>query len=244
MKGALAIKPEMSEEEMERTIEEFLPFIKYSAYRLAWRMPPQLSVDDLVSVGIMGLLDALKRYKDGIVKLSTFVEFRIKGAMLDELRSQEAIPKSMKRKINLIKNMFIRLEKKLGRHPEDEETAEALGITLDEYYRILQASNTAAALHFEDLSEKVQGDKRLDVMECISDPDAKTPLAIYEENNIKEVLECLIDGLPAKEKLILSLYYWEEMTMKEIGKALNLTEGRVSQLHNKILLRLKAKIRL
>jgi RNA polymerase sigma factor FliA len=239
---AVKTKREMNEEEKEALIEEFLPFIKYTAYRLSWRMHPQLSVEDLISVGIMGLLDALKRYKEGIVKINTFVEFRIKGAMLDELRSSEWIPKSMKKKINSIKKAHAKLEQELGRLPEDDEIADNLEMPLEEYYRILQNSSNAIAFRIEDFGDRTHNDNGMDITECIADPEAKSPLAILEESKNKEILAGFIAELPEKEKLILSLYYWEEMTMKEIGKTLNLTEGRVSQLHNQALIRLKAKV--
>ncbi|MEW6417077.1 MAG: FliA/WhiG family RNA polymerase sigma factor [Nitrospirota bacterium] len=237
----ITYKTEISEEGKEQIIKEFLPFIKYTAYRLAWRLPPQLTVDDLTSVGIIGLLDALQRYNKGRVKLNTFVQFRIKGAMLDELRAHNWIPRSMKKKIDSIKKAHLKLEKELGRLPEDEEVARSLGILLDEYYRILQIANSRVTLRFEDFNEKYE-ESGLDVTECIPDPNAKSPLEVFEDNNKREVLAVLINELPEKEKLILSLYYWDEMTMKEIAKALKLTEGRVCQLHSQALIRLKAKL--
>jgi RNA polymerase sigma factor FliA len=235
-------KNEMSEEEKEKIIREFLPFIKYTAHRLAWGLPPQLTVDDLISVGIMGLLDALQRFTEGRVKLNTFVQFRIKGAMLDELRANNWIPKSMNKKISSVKNAHLKLENEFGRLPDDKEITEYLGMSTDEYYKILQVASTQVTLRFEDFSERMHSEDNLDMMECISDPDAMTPLDILEENNKKEVLAGIIDELPEKEKLILSLYYWEEMTMKEIAKVLNLTEGRVCQIHSQALIRLKAKV--
>jgi len=235
----LAYKTGLSEEDKERIIQNFLPSIKYTAYRFAWRLPPQLTVDDLISVGIIGLLDALNRYREEEGKLTTFVDYRIRGAMLDELRTHDWLPKSIKKKIDSVKKAHQSLEKELGRMPEGEEIAASLNISLDEYYKILQQANMQTMLRFEDFSE-MHDDNGLDMMECIADPDAKSPLEIVENNYKKEILASLINELPQKEKLILSLYYWEEMTMKEIGSVLNLTEGRVCQLHNQALMRLKA----
>jgi len=235
-------KNEISEEEKEKIIKDFLPFIKYTAHRLAWGLPPQLTVDDLISVGVMGLLDALQRFTEGRVKLNTFVQFRIKGAMLDELRANNWIPKSMNKKISSVKNAHLKLEKEFGRLPDDKEITEYLGMSSDEYYKILQVASTQVTLRFEDFSDRMHSEDTLDMMECISDPNAMTPLDILEENDKKEALAGIIDALPEKEKLILSLYYWEEMTMKEIAKVLNLTEGRVCQLHSQALIRLKAKV--
>jgi RNA polymerase sigma factor for flagellar operon FliA len=235
-------KTELSEEEQEKIIKDFLPFIKYTAYRLAWRLPPQLTVEDLISVGIMGLLDALSRYRENEAKIKTFAEYRIKGAMLDELRSHDWIPKSMKKKIASIEKAYLALEKEKGRSPEPEEIAEKLNITLDEYYKILQTAYSGRTLRFGEFNKKMNEENGLDLTESIPDPNMKTPLEIYEDNHQKELLASLIDKLPEREKIILSLNYWEEMTMKEIGKVLNLTEGRICQLHNQALLRLKAAI--
>ncbi len=235
-------KVEWSEEQKEKIINESLPFIKYTAYRLGQRLPPQLSMNDLVSIGIMGLLDALQRYAEGRVKIKTFVEYRIKGAMLDELRSHDGVSRSLKNKINQIKNAHRKLEKELGRLPDEEEVAKSLNITLDNYYRTLQTANNAVVFSFEDFRGKMKEEKEIDIMECIPDPTMKTPLELMEENSSREALAHLINDLPEKEKLILSLYYWEELTMKEIGKVMNLTEGRVCQLHSQALIRLKARM--
>ncbi len=235
-------KTEMTELEKEKVIADSYPFIKYTAYRLAKRLPPQLSVEDLISVGVAGLLDALQRYTEGRVKLSTFVDYRIKGAMLDELRSNDWAPRSLKDKINSVKKAHSRLERELGRPPNEEEAAKRLGISLDEYYKILQNANNAVVLRFEDFHERMQEDDGPDMTECIPDPKSKTPLQLFEDCDTREALAHQIDALPDKEKLILSLYYWEELTMKEIGKVLNLSEGRVCQLHTQALIRLKSKL--
>jgi RNA polymerase sigma factor for flagellar operon FliA len=235
-------KPELSEQEKEKIINDSLPFIKYTAYRLAHRLPPQLAVNDLISVGIVGLLDALQRYTEGRVKLNTFAEYRIKGAMLDELRSHDWVPRSLKTKIGRIRKAHRELEQDLGRMPFEEEIAQRLDITLDEYYRTVQSASNAVVFSFEDFRDTMYEESDMDVTECIPDPTAKNPLELLEENTSKEALAQLIDRLPEKEKIILSLYYWEELTLKEIGKVLSLTEGRVCQLHNQALIRLKAQI--
>jgi len=235
-------KREFDEEEKERIVKDFLPFIKYTAYRLAWRLTPQLTVDDLMSVGIVGLLDALGRYREEEGKINTFVEYRIKGAMLDELRAHEWVPKSMKKKIAFVEKAYLDIERENGRLPEPPEVAQKLNITLDEYYKILQSAHSGNMLRFEEFRRKMNGEGGFDLEESIPDPNMKTPLELYEDNKKKELLADLVGKLPEREKIILSLYYWEEMTMKEIGKALNLTEGRICQLHNQALMRLRAKL--
>lgn len=232
----------LTDEEKERIVKDLLPYIKYTAYRLSWRLPPQLTVDDLVSVGVVGLLDALSRYRNNGTPLRPFVELRIKGAMLDEIRAQDNASRSMRKKMKAIKETHNELERELGRLPEDEEIAETLHIPLDEYYRILQRANSRITLHFEDFTDNGQSDDNLDITECIPDRNAPTPLEVYESKNLKERMAELIRGLPEKERLVLSLYYWEELTMKEIGKVLEITEGRVCQIHNQALMRLRAKM--
>jgi RNA polymerase sigma factor for flagellar operon FliA len=233
---------ELTDDEKERIINDSLPFIKYTAYRLARRLPPQMDVEDLISVGIMGLLDALQRFEEGRVKINTFVEHRIRGAMLDELRSQDWVPRSVKKKVEAIRKGHQKLQAELGRPPEDDEVAKSIGVSLDEYYRTLQDAHNAVCFSFEDFHERLFGDDEGDVLSCIPDRSGKGQLEVMEENAVVEDLAQRIETLPEKEKLVLSLYYWDELTMKEIGNVLGLTEGRVCQLHSQAVLRLKAQM--
>jgi len=233
---------ELNEAEKETIINNSLPFIKYTAYRLSHRLPPQLSVNDLISVGIVGLLDALKRYTEGRVKMNTFTEYRIKGAMLDELRAHDWIPRSLKQKIGLINKMQKQLQETLGRSPSEEEVADSLGMTLDEYYRTLESASHAVVFSFEDLRGPSWQEGDPDVIECVPDTSAKSPLEQLEENCTRDALAELIDQLPEKERLVLSLYYWEELTMKEIGRVMKISEGRVCQLHTQAILKLKSQM--
>ena len=238
----LGYKTEISEKEKEQIVKDFLPFIKYTAYRFGKRLPPQMTINDLISSGIVGLLDSLQRYEEGRVKMSTFVEHRIRGAMLDELRSQDWVPRSVKTKINAIKKTHQKLEQLLGRAPLEEEIAADLGIPLEDYYKTMQDAHVAVTLSIEDFNYMTHDGHEMDATERIADPAAKTPFEILEDTTLKEALAQHIGSLPEKEKLVLSLYYWDELTMKEIGKVVNLTEGRVCQIHNQALLRLKAKL--
>ncbi len=238
----LEIRTELSEQEKEKIINDAMPFIKYTAYRLAHRLPPQLSVQDLISVGVIGLLDSLQRYTEGRVKIKTFTEYRIKGAMLDELRSQDWIPRSLKDKIGQIKRAHRELEKECGGPPEVEEVARRLGLSLDEYYRIVQSASNAVVFSFEDFRDRGQEEGDMDVTECIPDAAMKTPLELLEENSVREALAQRIERLPEKEKLILSLYYWEELTLKEIGRVVSLSEGRVCQILNQSMITLRSQM--
>ncbi|MBF0608250.1 MAG: FliA/WhiG family RNA polymerase sigma factor [Candidatus Magnetobacterium sp. LHC-1] len=240
--GTKVYKAEISNDQREEVIKDFLPFIKYTAFRLLNRIPPQLTVDDLISVGIIGLLDALENYDPTKSKLKTFAEFRIKGAMLDELRNFDTASRSLKEKVCELKGVFVNLEKTLGRAPEDEEVAAELKISLDGYYKILKDADSVITLRFEDFSGKLSGGEDINMVDNIPDTSGKDPLAQLIELSQRNTLARLIDGLPYKEKMVLSLYYWDELTMKEIGKVLSLSEGRVCQLHSQAILRMKAML--
>jgi len=237
-----AYKTEIGEQEKEKLINNSLPFIKYTAYRLSKRLPPHLSVEDLISVGVAGLLEALQRFTEGRVKFTTFAEYRIKGAMLDELRAHDWVPRSLKDKVTLIKRAHMKLEQELGRVPDEEEIAKSVNMPLNEYRRALQDVSNAVVFSFEDFNEQLGDGGEINVTDSIPDPHAKTPLQLYEDKDTRDLLARQIDTLPHKEKLVLSLYYWDELTMKEIGNVLDLTEGRVCQLHNQALIRLKAQL--
>jgi RNA polymerase sigma factor for flagellar operon FliA len=229
------------EDRKEGVIREFLPFIRYSARRLGWRLPPGLSEDDLVSAGVVGLLDALRRFREGTVKLKTYAEHRIKGAMLDELRAADNLPRNVRDRVNAMKSAYGKLEHLLGRPPEDSEVASALGVSVEEYRKILRESGAALHLRFEDFHGRGGDDGTDGLLENLSDAEGKDPLSLLEGANMRDLLAGVIREIPEKERIVLSLYYWDELTMKEIGKVLGLTEGRVSQLHGQALLRCKAR---
>ncbi len=229
-------------DERERIIHEFMPYIKYTARRLGWRLPPGLSEEDLASAGIMGLLDALTKFRSGEVKLKTYAEYRIRGAMLDELRAADNLPRSARDRVNALKCAHSRLEQKLGREPGDDEVAEALGVSIDEYHRTLLENGNGMTLRFADFDARGDGDGEQNFLETVPDPSASDPLTLLECENRRQVLARVIEALPEKEKLVLSLYYWDELTMKEIGMVLGLTEGRVCQLHSQAIVRCKARL--
>lgn len=235
-------KAEISEDEKEGIIKELLPFIKYTANRLSLKLPPQLTTDDLISAGLIGLLDAIERFEYRGAKLKTFAEHRIKGAMLDEIRAAEWTPRSVKKKANEIKNAFSKLERQFGRLPMEEEVADEMGISLEQYHKTLQQTNKSTVYRFEELEGRCSYNEDINIMECIPDSSAENAISTIQRKELEDILKTLIDELPEKERLLLSLYYWEELTMKEIANILNITEGRVCQLHNQALIRIRAKI--
>lgn len=234
-----------TEEEKEAVLKDMLPYIKYTAYRLAWRLSPQLTIDDLLSVGVIGLLDAIERYDPSRqTNIKTYAEYRIKGAMLDELRSAEWAPKQLQKKINNLKSAYRRLEQKLERPPSEEEVAEELGIDPKELFKLLQDANGSVTISLEDIEYRVgqSGDTDYNIYEHIQDKNIDDPLTLIEKSDFKGHLLKAMDRLPEREKIILSLYYWEEITFKEIGKVLGISESRVSQLHSQALIRMRAYI--
>ena len=239
----LKYKSKITEETKEEIIKEFLPYIKYTAYRLSWKLPPHITIDDLISVGLMGLMDAEDRFEPGKVKLKTYAELRIKGAMIDELRATAWIPRSMRKKIEEINNARTRLGKKIGRMPDDADVAKSMKMPLDDYFKILRFATEANPIRLEDFRNNKYSDSNLNITECIADPKAKSPLSILEEKDNQEELAALIETLPEKEKLVLALYYWEELTMQEIGKVLSITESRVCQIHSQAVAKLKIKLK-
>ncbi len=234
-----------TEEEKEGIIKDMLPFIKYTAYRLAWRLPPQLTVEDLISAGIMGLLDAMERYDETkAASLKTYAEYRIKGAMLDEIRASDWTPKHLQGEILKMRRTYACLEQELGRPPTEEEVAEAMGIDLNDLHKLLQEANQSLQLSLEEIGHRVErnGNGEYDIHEHLEDTSGEGPFEYTEKEEMKARLVEAINELPERERLILSLYYWDELTFKEIGQVLGLSESRVCQLHSQALMRIKGKL--
>jgi RNA polymerase sigma factor for flagellar operon FliA len=225
----------------EELILTYTPLIKYIAMRLASRLPAHVSVDDLISCGIIGLIDAIDKFdtsKD--VQFKTYAEFRIKGAMLDELRSLDWVPRSIRRKVHDLERACGELEKRLGRPATDEEMAEALGLDLDGFYKLLNETKAVSFLDIELLREKGGSSGEGANDEFANEED---PFLAFNYREVRGLLAHAIGELPEKEKLTVSLYYYEELTMKEIGQVLGYTESRISQMHSKAMLRLHSKLK-
>jgi RNA polymerase sigma factor for flagellar operon FliA len=235
-------KHKISEKQKEEIVEQFLPRVKYYASKYAFCLPSELSIEDLVSAGIVGLLEAIERYDPSMnATLSTFADFRIRGAIIDEVRSMQWASKDARKRLEDVRKAYSELEKSFNRIATDEEVAERLNITLDELYKTLSIANTMNMMSLEDLGVSKDGES-LDILECISKEDERDML---DELNLKELRSALgsaVDELPEKERLVITLYYFEELTMKEIGKALDISESRVCQLHGKALIKLKNRM--
>jgi len=243
-------KPQASEEieicpeNTDQIVQEFSPMIKYVANRIALRLPPHIEVDDLVSVGAIGLMDAIEKYDPSRgAKFKTYAEFRVRGSILDELRSLDWVPRSVRQKASHLDAVANKLQSKLGRPPEDEEMAEEMKVTLDELFDTINETRNMPLLSLEDLGvANDSGDKQslLDTLAGKSGVDPQTQLRL---NELKTLIASAIDTLPEKERLMVSLYYYEELTMKEIGEVLGITESRISQIHSKAVYRLRTKLK-
>ena len=229
--------------EREEVIRKYATLVKIIASRLAMRLPAHVDMDDLINVGIAGLLEAIDRYDPSRgVKIETYLSIRIRGAMLDELRRMDWVPRSVRQKRREVEEAYIKLESTLNREPTEEELAEYLGMDSEEYQRFLQESSCLAFISLEDLGLQ-DGDEERSILECIGDPKAVDPFSQLNFKEVKELLARAIEELPEKERLVLSLYYYEDLNLKEIGKILEVSESRVSQIHSQAILRLKAKLR-
>jgi RNA polymerase sigma factor for flagellar operon FliA len=233
----------MDKKTRDALIMKYAPLVKTIVLRMAAKMPIDASdKEDLINVGIIGLMSALEKYdSQRNVQFETYAHFRIRGAVLDELRLRDWVPRSTRNKDSNLEDAFEQLQRKLGRAPNEAEIAASLGLSVDEYFSLLNEVKRISIISQEDLPpdylEKYGSDEVMDAIEH------GNPLQhITSKELIKGVKEA-IAALPEKEKIVLSLYYYEELTMKEIGKVLNLTESRVCQIHAQATLRLRAAVK-
>ena len=225
----------------ERLIMEYAPLVKYIANRIAMRLPPHIDVNDLINSGIIGLIDAIEKFDPSKeVKFKTYAEIRIKGAILDELRSMDWIPRSIRKVINKLVGAYHELEQQLGRPAKDEEIAELLGLQMEEFYKLLKHSAGAPLISLDVMVD--HDDKRRDILSCLVDPKSTDAFGALGMGELKDSIAGAIEDLPEKEKQVVALYYYDELTMKEIGEVLDLTESRVSQIHTKAILRLRVRV--
>ena len=234
----------ISPENSERIIKEYAPMVKYVANRIALRLPPHIEVDDLISVGVIGLIDAIEKYDPTRgAKFKTYAEFRVRGSILDELRSMDWVPRSVRQKASTLDTVMEQLKAKHGRMPEDEEVAKAMGLSLDEFFETLNQTQSMPILSLEDLGIAKESGEHKTLLDCLAGKGDADPQTQFRLNELRDVIAKAIDTLPEKERLMISLYYYEELTMKEIGEVLGITESRVSQIHSKAVFRLRTKLK-
>lgn len=217
-------------------IESYLPLVKKIAYHLKARLPSSVFTDDLIQSGVIGLMEALQRYNANQgASFETYAGIRIRGAMLDEIRKGDWTPRSVHRKSRAVSDAMGAVEARLGRESYDSEVAEQLGVTLEEYHKILLDTSSAQLLSIDEPDHN-------DLSEGQLEGHAKSPLAELADSGFKDSLAQAIENLPEREKLVMALYYDEELNLKEIGEVLEVSESRVSQIHSQAIKRLRSRL--
>lgn len=226
----------------KKIVVEYMPLVRYIAGKIAARLPANVEVDDLVSCGVIGLMDAIKKFdssRDN--KFKTYAEFRIRGSILDELRSQDWIPRSIREKAKLIERTHQKLEKKLGRKANHQEMCNELKMTHDEYFQLLDQAKSASVVNLDDVVTLKSNDKK-QYTELLEKRKFSNPFANVNQRGSQERIRQCIKKLPEKQRLVLSLYYYEDLNLKEIGQVLDVSESRVSQLHGQAVVELKRSL--
>jgi len=227
----------------EELIIQYAYLVKYIVERMALTMPAHVETDDLYGYGIFGLIDAIEKYNpESGVKFETYAPIRIKGAILDALRAQDWVPRSVRQQAKLLEKAYYNLECELGRTATDAEICAALGIKLEELAQLLDRINATSFLSLDETFNNDDGNYQPAFLDGIVDTRSPDPVVQAEQNELKEILAKAIDSLSEQERLVVSLYYYEELTLKEIGRVMGLSESRISQLHTKAILRLRGKL--
>jgi len=228
----------------ERLILHYSPLVKYVAGRVGVGLPPNIEQADLVSYGIFGLIDAIEKFDiTRAIKFETYAISRIKGAIIDELRAIDWIPRSVRYKAREVEKAYAALESRLHRSPSEPEVAEELGISLDELHTIFSQVSFVNVIALDELLNVggERGDK-LSLVDTLEDTKAEDPVQAFETEETKYLLARAINTLPEREKIVVTLYYYEGLTLAEIGQVLGVTESRICQMHTKAVLQLRGKL--
>lgn len=229
--------------ERDQLIIQYAPWVKFIAMRMASKLPSHIQPEDLISAGIIGLIDALDKFNPAReVQFKTYAQIRIQGAMKDELRSLDWTSRSMRQKVKRLEQAYATLEREFGRPPASEEVAASLGIKMAAFEEMLDDVKGTSLVSLEELGQGPAAEDKSTLLDALLTREDQDPLEMLNLQDLKKALTQAIAELPEKERLVLSLYYFEELTMKEVGKVLNLTESRISQLHTQTVLRLRAKL--
>ncbi len=228
----------------ERLILHYSPLVKYVAGRVGVGLPPNIEQADLVSYGIFGLIDAIQKFDlERAIKFETYAISRIKGAIIDELRSIDWIPRSVRSKAREVEKAYASLEAKLHRTPSESEVAAELGIALEDLHAIFSQVSFVNVVALDELLSAggEKGDK-LSLVDTLEDTKAEDPVQAFESEETKYLLAKAINTLPEREKIVVTLYYYEGLTLAEIGQVLGVTESRICQMHTKAVLQLRGKL--
>ncbi|QNU68411.1 FliA/WhiG family RNA polymerase sigma factor [Ruminiclostridium herbifermentans] len=223
----------------DELIVQYAYLIKYVAGRLSIYFGSNVEFDDLVGYGAFGLIDAIEKFDISKgVKFETYASVRIRGSIIDSIRDLDWVPRSLRQKNKELEKVYAEIENEVGHSATDKEVADKLGISMEEFYKLLNDVNVSSMMSLEEFME--QNYER--GLEIVSDSTDDKPEAALESVEIKEILIDAIDKLPEKEKAVITFYYFEELTLKEISAIMNVTESRISQLHTKALLRMRGKL--
>lgn len=226
----------------EKLLVNYMPLVHSVAGRMIISLPSSVLINDLISSGMMGLVKAIDKFDPAVgVKFETYAVPRIKGAIFDGLREQDWAPRSIRAKARLMEEALQRLTNTLGRSPQDEELAEELGVDLDTYFQMLDETSVVSLLSLDEQFTSRHGET-LSLFEIVEAEEDQSPLFGVERQDLKAATVEAIKNLSEQEKLVVALYYYEELTLKEIGAVMEITESRVSQIHTKAILSLRAQL--
>ena len=229
-----------SEDARNQLMEHYLPIVRYAAERLHTKLPDEVEVDDLISSGIFGLMDAIKAYDpERGVKFETYCAPRIRGAILDELRSLDWVPRLVRNRAHKLSKATQTLEAQLGRAPQETELAKQMRLSMKEFKKLRRDASAIGMVSLNRKWFETDSNKDVSELDVLEDERSINPFRNAEERDVKELIT---RGLSRAERLIVILYYFEEMTMKEIGETLDLSESRVSQMHSAVLVRLRSQL--
>ncbi|MAG82135.1 MULTISPECIES: RNA polymerase sigma factor FliA [Limnobacter] len=225
-----------------KQVDQYIPLVRRLAHHLIAKLPASVQIDDLIQAGLIGLMDAITRFEEGQgAQFETYASQRIRGSMLDELRSADWMPRGVRQAQRKIETATLKAEQKLGRSASEKEIAEVLGVSLDEYQEMLFDSRGASLVFYDDYADDGDGEGYLDRQ--IGGDEEANPLEMLGDQRFRENLIQAIEDLPEREKMLMGLYYEQELNFREIAAVLGVTESRVCQLHTQAVSRLKAKLR-
>ena len=240
----LEYKQQGSRVAKDKLLAEYTPLVRYTAQRMAVNLPKSVELGDLIGAGVMGLIRAVETFDLSLgFKFETYATHKVRGAILDDLRSLDWVPRSVRQKSRKVQQAYSELEQDLGRMPYDDEVAEHLGLNMGEFEDLLSEVAPTTIVSLEEVLPDYGGEsQKLTLLDTVADPNGINPLHELGFQETKRILAEAIAELPEKEKLVIALYHYEELTLKEIGEVLGITESRVSQIHSKAMLKLKARV--